>query len=147
MSDSEVSGRLYSVGMGASGLPEFSKSLAHRRNGLFRQRGSAQRIPGLLHELSDIDTRLRMIQGNADEYRRLTARQEAVLQELGEAGEALSKLNVRLLEVGKLLEGWHDWVVLEGLETQVRELPKIDRFPDSPIERLGGHRGACSPGH
>ena len=136
MSDSEVSGRLYSVGMGASGLPEFSRSLESRRDGLFRPRGSAQKIPGLLHELDAIDERLRVIQGNADEYRRLTARQEVILRELGDAGEEISSLNIRLSEIGKLLDGWSDWVVLEGLETQLRELPVIERFPESPIERL-----------
>ena len=136
MSDSEVSGRLYSVGMGASGLPEFSRSLESRRDGLFRPRGSAQKIPGLLHELDAIDERLRVIQGNADEYRRLTARQEVILRELGDAGEEISSLNIRLSEIGKLLDGWSDWVVLEGLETQLRELPGIERFPESPIERL-----------
>ncbi len=136
MNDSEVSGRLYSVGMGASGLPEFSRSLADRRNGLFRPRGSAQKIPGLLDELSGIDGRLRVIQGNADEYRRLTARQEVILQELGEVGKEISKLNVRQSEVANLLEGWDDWVLLEGLETQLRELPEIEQFPESPIERL-----------
>ena len=136
MSNSEVSGRLYSVGIGASGLPEFSRSLADRRNGLFRPRGSTQKIPDLLRELRDIDGRLRVIQGNADEYRRLTSKQEGILQELGEVSEAISRLNVRLSEVGKLLEGWNDWVALEGLESQLRELPEIKQFPESPIERL-----------
>ena len=136
MSDSEVSGRLYSVGMGASGLPEFSRSLDDRRNSLFRPRGSAQKIPRLLSDLSDVDERLRVIQGNADEYRGLTAKQEVIQQELKEANEEISRLNVRLSAVGNLLEGWDDWVVLEGLETQMRELPEIERFPESAIERL-----------
>ena len=136
MSDSEVSSRLYSVGMGASGLPELSRSLDSRRDGLFRPRGSAQKIPGLLHELDAIDGRLRVIQGNAEEYRRLTARQQVILRELRDAGEQISSLNIRLSEMGKLLDGWDDWVVLGGLETQLRELPGIDRFPESPIERL-----------
>ncbi len=136
MSDSEVSGRLYSVGMGASSLPEFRQSLDGRRDSLFRPRGSAQKIPKLLSELGEIDERLRAIHGNADEYRRLTAGQEMILRELGEANEAISGLSVRLSEVNKLLEGWDDWVVLVGLETQLRELPEIERFPESAIERL-----------
>ena len=136
MSDSEVSGRLYSVGMGASGLPEFSKSLGERRDSLFRPRGSAQKIPRLLSDLSNVDERLRVIQGNADEYRRLTGRQEVIQHELREANEDISRLNVRLSAVGNLLEGWDDWVVLGGLETQIRELPEIERFPESAIERL-----------
>ena len=57
-------------------------------------------------------------------------------EELGDAGEEISSLNIRLSEMGKLLDGWSDWVVLEGLETQLRELPGVERFPESPIERL-----------
>ena len=136
MNDSEVSGRLYSVGMGASGLPELNRSLTDRRSGLYRQRGSAQKIPGLLNELTEIDGRLRVIQGNADEYRRLNARQEVILLELDEAETEISRLNIRQSEVGKLLDGWDDWVVLEGLEAQLREVPEIERLPESPIERL-----------
>ena len=136
MSDSEVSGRLYSVGMGASGLPEFSRSLDDRRNSLFRPRGSAQKIPRLLSDLSDVDERLRVIQGNAGEYRGLTGRQEVIQQELRQANEENYRLNVRLSAVENLLEGWDDWVVLEGLEAQMRELPEIERFPESAIERL-----------
>ena len=136
MSDSEVSGRLYSVGMGASSLPEFRQSLDGRRDSLFRPRGSAQKIPKLLSELGEIDERLRAIQGNADEYRSLTARQEMILRELNEANKEISGLSVRHSEVNKLLEGWDDWVVLVGLETQLRELPEIERFPESAIERL-----------
>ena len=136
MSDEEVSGRLYSVGMGASGLPELTRSLDSRRDGLFRPRGSAQKIPQLLHELNGIDRRLREIQGNADQYRLLTARQEIILSDLEENGEEISSLNIRLSELGKLLDGWEDWVVLEGLETQLREMPEIERFLESPIERL-----------
>lgn len=136
MSDSEVSGRLYSVGMGASGLPEFRAKLADRRDGLFRPRGSAQKIPRLLQELNDVDGRLRTIQGSADEYRRLTDRQEVIQRELGRADDQMSKLNARLSKAKRLLDGWDDWVVLEGLETQLRELPEIERFPESPIERL-----------
>ena len=136
MSDPDVSGRLYSIGMGASGLPEFKGNLNNRRDSLFRPRGSAQQIPKLLRELGEVDGRLQAIQGNAAEYLRLTNRQEMILQQLGEANEKTSKLNVRLSEVKKLLEGWDDWVVLEGLETQIREIPEIERFPESPIERL-----------
>lgn len=136
MNDSDVSGRLYSVGMGASGLPELSKSLADRRNGIFRPRGSAQKIPGLLQELNDVDGRLRAIQLGADDYRRLTARQEIITQELGETSEEISRMNLRLLEVGKLVEGWDDWVALVGMDTQLQELPKIKRMPESPIDRL-----------
>ena len=136
MSDSEVSGRLYSVGMGASGLPEFSRDLSSRRDALFRPRGSAQRIAELLRDLSDIDGQLRSIQGNAEEYRRLTTRQEVILQELEESDGEISRLNLRLSEIQRLLEGWDDWVALEELEAGLRGIPGFEGFPESAIERL-----------
>ena len=136
MSDSEVSGRLYSAGMGASGLPEFSRDLANRRDGLFRPRGSVQRIAGLLRDLSEVDGQLRSIQGNAGEYRRLTGRQDVIVEDLEAADDEISSLNGRLTEVAKLREGWDDWVVLVGLETQLREMPEIEQFPETPVQRL-----------
>ena len=141
MSDSEVSGRLYSVGMGASRLPEFRRNLADRRDALFRPRGSAQKIPRLLQDLNDVEGRLRIIQGSAGEYRRLTDRQDVIRQELGHADEEISKLDARLSEARRLLDGWDDWVVLEGLETQMREIPEVERFPESAIERLEAIEG------
>ena len=136
MSNSEVAGRLYSVGMGASGLPEFSRDLSGRRDALFRPRGSAQRIAGLLRDLHDIDGQLQLILGNAEEYRRLTTRQDVILRELEEADGEISRLNLRLSEIHRLLEGWDDWVALEGLESRLRAMSEFEGFPESAIERL-----------
>ncbi len=140
MNNSEVAGRLYSVGMGASGLPEFLKNLSSRRDALFRPRGSAQRIAGLLRALNDIDGQLRLIQGNAAEYHRLTTWQDFILQELEKADGEISNLNLRLSEIRRLLEGWDDWVALEELESQLSEMVDLEGFPESAIERLGEHQ-------
>ena len=136
MSNSEVAGRLYSVGMGASGLPEFSRDLSGRRDALFRPRGSAQRIAGLLRDLSDIAGQLQLIQGNADDYRSLTARQDVILRELEEADGEISRLNLRRSEIQRLLEGWDDWVALEELGSRLRAMSEFEGFPESAIERL-----------
>ena len=136
MSNSDVAGRLYSVGMGASRIPELTKSLADRKAGLFRPRGSAQKIAVLIRDLDDIDGQLRVVQGNADEYRRLTDRQDSIRRELEGADSELSGLNTRRAEIDRLLQGWDDWVALEGFEAQLRDVPHFQRFPDNPIERM-----------
>ena len=58
MSNSEVSGRIYSAGMGASRLPDFAQSLAKRKEALYRPRGSAQQIAEILRELETTDQQL-----------------------------------------------------------------------------------------
>ena len=136
MDDSEVSGRLYSAGMGASGLLEFVGDLASRRDELFRPRGSAQTIAKLLRELNDIDGQLLTVQNNADKYRDLASRQGAILTELQATDDDIAKLNKRVAETKRLLEAWNDWVALERLESKLRDIPVFERFPDSPIERL-----------
>ena len=136
MSDSEVSGRLYSAGMGASGLPEFVGNLASRREELFRPRGSAQTIPKLLREINEVDGQLRAIRDNANEYRGLTLGQDAILMELKATYDEISKLNAHLSELNRLAEGWNDWVELEELEAQLRDIPVFEGFPASPIKRL-----------
>ena len=136
MSDSEGAGRLYSAGMGASGLPDFIRNLANRKNELFRPRGSAQEIAKLLRDLSIVDGRLRTIQDQAQDYRNLMERQDVILRELRTVDDETSILNIRLAEIGRLQEGWNDWVALEELEARLREIAEFDGFPDSPIERL-----------
>ena len=138
MNDSEVAGRLYSAGMGASGLPKLVEGLASRREDLFRPRGSAQKIAALLRQLEDVDDLLRAVRDNADQYHRLTAREDMILRDLEATEEKTSKLNARQTELGRLLEAWDDWVAVEGVEARLREMPEFQGFPDSPIERLEG---------
>ena len=136
MSDSEVSGRLYSVGMGASGLPGVEQEPGQPTGWTLSASRERPEDTWPAARAQQHRRALRVIQGNPEEYRRLTARQEVIQGELGEAGEEISNLNIRLSELGKLLDGWSDWVVLVGLETQLREMPEIEQFPESPIERL-----------
>ena len=136
MNNSEISERLYGLGMGFSGLPEFSGSLSAQKEKLFRTRGSSQVIPRLLNELGSIQERLTVISGNADEYRRLAGSQQEIEMELTRNDEERAVLGIRLAEARNLLGGWDDWVSLEQLEQQIQELPDIRDFPDNAIERL-----------
>ena len=136
LDNGEVSGRLYSVGMGASSLPEFMRALNSRRDDLFRPRGSAQQIAVLLRELSDIDVELREIEGHAGRYHQLTSRQDAITREMAAIDSELANLAASRGEIKRLLQGWDDWVALEGYEARISELPEFDRFPEDAIGRL-----------
>ena len=136
MDDDEVSGRLYSTGMGASSLPDFTRALGRRREELFRPRGREQKITVLLRDLNDIDGQLREIEANAGRYHQLTSRQDAIAQGLLAIDSEISGLAASQAEIDRLIKGWDDWVALEGLEGQLRELPVFERFPENTIERL-----------
>ena len=138
MNDAEVSGRLYSAGMGASALPKFMQTLGKRREALFRPQGSTQEIVVLIRKLNDVDDKLRDIQGNAEQYHRLTSRQTEISRELTEIDSEISNLITSRAEIERLLQGWDDWVALEDCEARLRDIPKFERFPENPIERLEG---------
>ena len=136
MDDDEVSGRLYSAGMGASRLPEFTRTLSRRRDALFRPRGSKQEIAVLIRELNDIDGQLREIEGNAGRYHQLTSRQDAISRELSAVDSEISDLTASRAEIGRLIQGWDDWVALERYEVQLSALPIFESFPEDAIGRL-----------
>ena len=136
LDNDEVSGRLYSAGMGASSLPEFTRALNSRRDALFLPRGSKQQIAVLLRELSDIDGELREIEGHAGRYHQLTSRQDAITREITTIDAEISNLAASRGEIDRLIQGWDDWVALERYEAILSELPEFERFPEDAIGRL-----------
>ena len=136
MSNSEVSDRIYSAGMGASRLPDFAQSIAKRKEALYRPRGSAQQIAEILRDLESTDAQLREIRSYADQYLRLTNRQDEIARELGQATAEISALNHQRTKVDRLIEGWNDWESLQTCEERLREMPRYERLPENPIERL-----------
>ena len=136
MSNSEVAGRIYSAGMGASRLPDFAQSLAKRKETLYRPRGSAQQIAEILRELETTDQQLREIRSYADLYLRLTNRQDEIAKELDQATAEISALNHLRTKVDRLIEGWNDWEALQTCEERLKEMPRFERLPETPIERL-----------
>ncbi len=136
MSNSEVSGRIYSAGMGASRLPDFAQSIAKRKEALYRPRGSAQQIAEILRDLESTDAQLREIRSYADQYLRLTNRQDEIARELDQATAEIAALNHQRTKVDRLIEGWNDWESLQSCEERLKKMPKFERLPENPIERL-----------
>ena len=138
LTDSSVSGIIYSAGQGAPRLPALTRLLAERRAEIFRTSGSAQKIPQVLRELQDVEQKLRIVEDNANRYRSLTGRVEEIRLETEAADAALSQLNARSGEIRSLLSGWDDWVALSDCEVRLRDMPRFEQFPEDPIVRLEG---------
>ena len=136
MNDSGIAGRIYSAGLGVSKLPDFTKNLAERKEGIFRPQGNAQKIAVLLRRLEVIDQQLQQIMGNADRHGDLIERKSVIDVELNNAGNELSQISIRSVNIDNLLSGWDDWLALKDHEAMLLELPRFEQFPEDPLARL-----------
>ena len=132
----DSSGVIYSAGQGAPGLPALKKSLGDQKGQIYLNKGINQEVPRLLNTLREVDTQLRVIEGNAGRYGALTVRKSEIDVELQDADTELGRLSSQRAEIESLLAGWEDWIALSGCETQLRDMPRYINFPDNPIPRL-----------
>ena len=132
----DSNGTIYSAGQGAPGLPAFRKSLSDNKGQIYLNRGNNQEVPRLLNTLREVDAQLRDIEGNAGRYGALTARRSEIDSELQVADSKIAGLNAQRAEIQNLLNGWDDWVALSDCESQLRDTPKYEDFPDNPVARL-----------
>ena len=141
MKDSEVTDLIYSIGLGVAKLPKFARALSDRKGKLFRPQGKSQEITKSLREMDSLDQQLQAALGNADEYRRLVSRQDGISQELDDAYAKLSRLNTHRSKIESLQRGWDDWLALTDCETRLKDIPRFQQFPESPIARLESLEG------
>ncbi len=132
----DASGAIYSAGQGAPGLAGLLRSLGEYKGKIYRSRGNNQEVPRLVSALREIDSQLRVIEGNAGKYGALTERKTEIDVELGEADAELSRLNVRRGDIDRLRDGWDDWLALSACESQLKVMPRYVDFPENPIVRL-----------
>lgn len=136
LSDSEVSGRIYSAGMGAARLPDALRAIGSEREKLFKPGGSNQFIAKLLRELQTVEANLAVVRGSAAEYASLVARREDIVRELEKADSVIVELSARRNLIDRLLRAWPEWVAACELEQRLNDIPKIDDFPENASERL-----------
>src|SRR6266571_1633978 len=136
LNDERVNGQIYSVGLGATKLPSVLKAVKEKRDAIFRAGGRNHEIARLLGELQGIDRKLTEVQGHAAEYGRLITRQAGIDQELEATNTERTQFMARQEEIGRLQQGWEDWVSLVGIEETLEKLPQLNGFPENSIGRL-----------
>ena len=132
MDDSDI----YSAGQGVSELPALLSSLEERERRIYYSRGRKQTlVTDVLNELQKIESELEDIKKNAEGYGTNAARKDEIDREL-KTNDKLTLMRTRLNQVEMLQKGWDDWVEMENIKTQLKEIPQFDRFPEDPIPRL-----------
>lgn len=132
----EVEPLIYSAGMGVTNLPAVMKSLASDAEEVFKKNGSNQDVAKILRDLEEIERNLKTADGDAAEYGRLAQRRDEIAGELKAQTEAIRIVDAALRELKRLQAAWDDWVQVNSLEAELRELPVIENFPENGVARL-----------
>jgi len=136
LNESDASAQIYAAGMGAANLPKTIKSIEDARAKLFVKGGSLQEAAQLLGPLKVIEEQLDAARGDAALYASLRRRLTGLEGEIKGATDRLESASKDLGEVGRLQQGWDDWVTLGDAEARLRELPDQPDFPEAGIARL-----------
>ena len=127
---------IHSAGQGVSELPALLSSLEERERRIYYFRGRKQTlVTDILNELQKIESELDDIKKNAEDYGTNAARKDEIDREL-KTNDKLTLMKTRLNQVEMLQKGWDDWVGMENIKTQLKEIPQFDKFPEDPISRL-----------
>ena len=139
-----VKGYIYGAALGVPKLPDLGRRLDGRKGAIFAPRARNREVNLVLAQLQELDKGLKAVEGNAAHYGSLTARQDAVRQELAEAETKRARLAADRSAAENLLKGWEDWVTLVDCESKLEELPRFEHFPEDPISRLESYQTRLS---
>ncbi len=134
----EVSGRIYSAGVGAANLPNAVRELDARRRAIFAPGGRRHEVTDTLVELQQAEAELSDLAGQAAEYGRLTVRGEEVRRELEAIAEDSTGLSSRARELERLSRALEEWTPIKAREERLGELPQFEKFPEGAVLRLEG---------
>ncbi|NQX66292.1 AAA family ATPase [Paenibacillus alba] len=134
----ELSGYLYSAGLGVSGsaIMEAERKLTAQADGLYRPRGRNQEMNRLLKELEGLEQSLRRSRDQAADYDRLQAERrsaEARIAALEQQQETLRAEQQKLSLAGKARSGW---LRLRQIGRELTALPALASFPEHASARL-----------
>ncbi|NEW08659.1 AAA family ATPase [Paenibacillus sp. SYP-B3998] len=134
----EISGYLYSAGLGVSGsaIMEAERKLAAQAEGLYKPRGRNQEINRLLKELEGLEQSLRRSKDHAADYDRLQEERcsaEERVAALEQRQDALRAELHKLSLAGKARSGW---IRLRQVGQELAALPALASFPEHASARL-----------
>ncbi|MCH8309872.1 MAG: AAA family ATPase, partial [Chloroflexi bacterium] len=132
----EVSGRIYSAGMGVADLPAVQRNIDRAKTAIFAPRGRNPEVATTLRDIGEIESQLDVLATQASEYGQLVSREEEIERELNSTAALRSKLSSRLAELENLSRAWEEWSPVLSREARLNDLPAFDGFPEGAVDRL-----------
>ena len=137
ISQEGVRGRLFSAGagLGAASVPGALKALDDELKELLSQRGQ-QRLNQLVHELREIDLKLKNLQGQAGDYAAGQQRREELEVSIRRHRGEAEKVRQKLSWLAHLEKARHPWVHRCLVQEKAKALEFARGFPPNGLERF-----------
>jgi len=135
----ELSGYLYSAGLGVSGsaIMEAERKLAAQADSLYKPRGRNQEINRLLKELEGLEQALRRSRDHAAGYDRLQEERRSAEQRISALEQRQEAQRAELHKLSLAVKGRSGWVRLRQIGRELTALPVRPGFPEHASARLG----------
>ncbi|MHA2309606.1 MAG: AAA family ATPase, partial [Candidatus Heimdallarchaeaceae archaeon] len=134
-----VKGRIYSAGtgIGAISLSEVQKNLETEAGDLFKERGSKPEINALFNEIKNIDSMLREIEKDTQNFDKLHKELEEITIQIANVEQERNQIRTKFNHITNLITVWDDWRKIQEAEESLQKIPEIENFPENGIEMLG----------
>ncbi|NOU76635.1 AAA family ATPase [Paenibacillus sp. LMG 31458] len=134
----ELSGYLYSAGLGVSGsaIMEAERKLTAQADGLYRPRGRNQEMNRLLKELEGLEQSLRRSRDPAADYDRLLAERRSAEERIAALEGQQESLRAELHKLGLAGKARSGWIRLRQIGQELAALPALAGFPEHASARL-----------
>jgi len=134
----EVSSHIYTVGMGAGLTPLATviATLKGEQGQLFKPGGKKPTINALLHQLEETQQTIRGLQTLPDEYYTICEQLTAADREIKQFQEQLEDAKRKVEWLEALVRARPNWEELTLVHQELKDLPRIDTFPEGGVERL-----------
>ncbi|SDO29806.1 Uncharacterized protein YhaN [Paenibacillus sp. yr247] len=134
----ELSGYLYSAGLGVSGsaIMEAERKLTAQADGLYRPRGRNQEMNRLLKELEGLEQSLRRSRDLAADYDRLQAERRSAEERIAALEQQQEALRAELHGLGLAGKARSGWIRLRQIGRELAALPDLAGFPEHASARL-----------
>lgn len=134
----ELSGYLYSAGLGVSGsaIMEAERKLTAQADALYRPRGRIQEMNRLLKELEGLEQSLRRSRDGAADYDRLQEERRAAEARAAALEGQQEALRAELHKLGLAGKARSGWLRLRQIGRELEGLPARPGFPEQATARL-----------
>jgi uncharacterized protein YhaN len=134
----EISGFLFSAGMGISGgaIAQAERKLSQQMEQLYKPRGSKQSINEQLHIIEQSEAELRRSKENSGRYNEWQAELSRLDENIAADELELSRMRSEWDWYNKCSQARESWIGLLEVDRELQDLPEWEAFPEHAVNHL-----------
>jgi uncharacterized protein YhaN len=138
LSRSGVEDRIFSIGLGLGDLSlgEVEKGFQEESDAIYSPRGRNQKVPQLLGRISELNEKVKTIQGHLPYYQALTTEIRELEEETGGLTRVLQEHRTSQAQLENYHRCYAYYVRINQAGKELAELPPLKELPDGGIGRL-----------